>query len=187
MAALRDAGRPITFEQMCEEAFGRSGPIAGEGFVLVGTERRLKASVLRSARRAMKKLIKDEAILVLGTGGPTDAHRYAFDPAIFGLVGEEDRYEAATAAFDADPGAKAFEDDKFLRHMLHCMQLAEQERATNGPSPKCCQLCSKASGPQRKIAGNGSAFVCRECAEQVISLLGRKDNAEECVFRLGED
>jgi hypothetical protein len=135
----------------------------------------------------MKKLIKDEAILVLGTGGPTDPHRYAFNPDIFGMVGEEERYEAAKAAFDADPGAKAFQDDKFLRHMLNCMQSAEQDTDTNGPKPQCCHVCSQEAGPQRKIAGNGSTFVCRECAEQVISLLGRKDNAEECVFRLGED
>lgn len=59
----------------------------------------------RSVRRALKRMVDDQAIIALGKGGPADPHRYCPNPMLVAMACDAQTYERVVAMINADPAA----------------------------------------------------------------------------------
>ena len=94
-ASIRDADKLMTFEEVAQTLYPEAFKPGYE----------LRASMRRSTRRALKKLIDDRDILALGKGGRGDPHRYCFNPIAFLQIKEAkiDRFEAGLKLLEGYP------------------------------------------------------------------------------------
>lgn len=107
LAKLEDSAKLMTFEQIM-------GPLPDHGCGF-------HPYLIRSVRRALRKLIDDEYVLAAGVGGPRSPHRYFIHP-IRLAYSEIDTYLAALG-----PEAKEAFDDagrQLSRRMLKRMSQA---------------------------------------------------------------
>ena len=72
---LRQSDKPLTFAEILKMAY----PPEPHEYQPVSWE-------IRSLRRALYKMVKDNAVLTIGTGGPADPHRYCIHPIIEALI-----------------------------------------------------------------------------------------------------
>ena len=90
---IQTHGKPMTFAEI------RS--VAATGAILPGSVK-LMPSEERSLRRALHAMVRDEALIALGSGGRSDPHRYFLNPLIAILAGNEQNFEAWAKALEAD-------------------------------------------------------------------------------------
>jgi hypothetical protein len=93
---IRNAERPMTFEEILRTAFPKGYE---PGY-------QVRASVKRSFRRSLKKLIDGGGVMEIGEGGPGGPYRYFMDPMIFALGGSKEEFHAAIAILESVPGGK---------------------------------------------------------------------------------
>jgi hypothetical protein len=75
---------PVTFAELMGEP-----PEHGCGF---------HADLIRSVRRALRKLLDDGWVMAIGAGGPRDPHRYCVHPHLVAMGGEKAQLEALWTA-----------------------------------------------------------------------------------------
>jgi hypothetical protein len=90
---IRRHGKPMTFEEMRGEAIGDEPDV------------RLTASVERSGRRALHRMVSDGLLIAIGGGGRADPYRYFFDPGKIEMMCDKPEARALWRALEADPGA----------------------------------------------------------------------------------
>jgi hypothetical protein len=73
-----------------------------------------RASVRRSLRRALKKLVDDGTVIPLGWGGPSDPHRYAIHPTLL-----KSKRKVASLMRHLKPEGFFFNDDGKFTVSLH--------------------------------------------------------------------
>jgi hypothetical protein len=97
--ALLNSDRALTFAEIC--LLGRF--VEGDTFQAFMPA--LRPGQVRSLRRALQKMVADDAVLALGQGGPAEPHRYSLNPMVFALAGNKEGYEAAATKADAVIGS----------------------------------------------------------------------------------
>jgi len=75
-------GKPMTFAEM------RGGPHIGDSFE-------------RSARRALQKMVKDDVLIAIGTGGRGQPFRYFPHPFLIGMMDDKAKARELLQALDA--------------------------------------------------------------------------------------
>jgi hypothetical protein len=85
LGIIRRHGRPMTFAEM------RGGA--------------LSASLERSARRALHRLVCDGLLIAMGDGGPGEPLRYFLHPLGIGMMGDTPEAHELRKALEADSGA----------------------------------------------------------------------------------
>jgi hypothetical protein len=65
LKSLLEKAEPATFAELCGGSVGDLHP-----------------SAVRSARRALAAMVRDGAVITIGSGGPADPFRYALHPLI---------------------------------------------------------------------------------------------------------
>jgi hypothetical protein len=88
---LRNSDKPLAFADMLRIA----KPFEGE----------YRPHMERSMRRALKGLMKDCTVIPLGVGGPSDPHRYCFNPASYlqATPPQMDDFAAGMKMLEGDP------------------------------------------------------------------------------------
>jgi hypothetical protein len=76
---IHRSGKPLTFGEIVKLAYPLDAP-----------NRPPQAWKIRSLRRALHKMVKDNIVLASGVGGPGDPHRYSINPMVLTLA-ESDR------------------------------------------------------------------------------------------------
>jgi hypothetical protein len=99
--------KPMTFADILACAFAE-GSYEADMIKELGKG---KVAIVRSFRRALKKLVDDNTLIAIGEGGPGDPKRYWRNPMLLALFGSEGQYEEAMAALEAEPGGKAAMDE----------------------------------------------------------------------------
>ena len=73
--AMRHSGKPLTFAEILETAYlpepHQYQPVLWE---------------LRSLRRALYMMVKDDSVIRTGAGGPVDPYRYCINPIIEAVI-----------------------------------------------------------------------------------------------------
>jgi|SRR3954451_6220115 hypothetical protein len=65
----------------------------------------LYSSFERSLRRALHGMVKNGALIAIGSGGRGDPFRYSIDPMMMALIGTGEEFTALMDELKADPGA----------------------------------------------------------------------------------
>ena len=73
--AMRHSGKPLTFAEILETAY----PPEPHEYQPVLWE-------LRSLRRALYTMVKDDGVIRTGAGGPADPYRYCINPIIEAVI-----------------------------------------------------------------------------------------------------
>jgi len=74
-STLARDGEPLTFAEILKLAYPPEPH-----------ERRPLSYEIRSLRRALHKMVKDEAVLTIGAGGPSNPYRYCLNPAVLAFL-----------------------------------------------------------------------------------------------------
>jgi hypothetical protein len=75
--------------------FIKTHPLTTFAELLGGDDGELAPHVIRSARRALRKLIDDGAVVTVGAGGPREPYRYSLSPMLFAMAGDKEAFEQA--------------------------------------------------------------------------------------------
>jgi hypothetical protein len=90
---IRVHGKPVTFAELRGIILKADNAPAGAV---------LRPPVERSLRRALQSLVHDQIIITLGSGGPSDPHRYFLHPLAALVACDKQEFDALCEAFEAE-------------------------------------------------------------------------------------
>jgi hypothetical protein len=102
LGVIRRHGKPMTFAEMC----GVSDPFDP-----------LSPSMVRSARRALHRLVDAEMLITIGEGGRAEPYRYFLHPMCIVFMGKTPEADALMAALQADEAASLAANIAMMKKM----------------------------------------------------------------------
>jgi hypothetical protein len=122
---LIDHGQPMTFDEICAAILRDTGDK-----ISLPTLKRLAPSFLRSLRRSLHTMVRDQQLLAIGAGGPGEPFKYYLHPLTIEIYGNQDDKQQYYKTINETPGgnlAMTIDGERFKELFLRGSEKAEQE------------------------------------------------------------